>query len=255
VDVLEKSQLTSNQAFNHWYYKAKFELLMKELNKMRLSDQACLVDVGSGIGLFLTMLESSGWCTANRMFGVDTAYTSPVKAIGGNCIIYPDWRINENIGVVILMDVLEHAENDSELLENSVENLSNNGYVFITVPAFPFLWSANDVYLNHYRRYTLRSLSQTISEVSCLRIINIYYFYAAIFPAVILVRKLRGILKGEDCNNESDMKPTATLLNNILYKLCRLENRITHFNCYFGLSVVAVCQKYSVNEDIPNILS
>ena len=35
--------------------------------------------------------------------------------------------------------------------------------VFITVPAFSFLWSAHDVFLDHRRRYTSKMLVRTMT--------------------------------------------------------------------------------------------
>ncbi len=40
-----------------------------------------------------------------------------------------------------MMDVLEHVPDDVALLKEHVDNMEAGGYVFISVPAFQFIWS------------------------------------------------------------------------------------------------------------------
>lgn len=65
--------------------------------------------------------------------------------------------------------------------------LKNNGKVFITVPAFNFLWSPHDVFHHHYRRYTKTMLVNKIKKPN-FSIIKISYTNIFIFPIVFIVR-------------------------------------------------------------------
>jgi len=38
------------------------------------------------------------------------------------------------------------------------------GRFFISLPAFEFLWSGHDVFLEHYRRYTLRQVRDVVQR-------------------------------------------------------------------------------------------
>src|SRR5512143_752189 len=61
--------------------------------------------------------------------------------------------------LVLLMDVLEHVQEDNKFLGEIVDRyLAKDGHLIITVPAFPFLYSRHDAYLAHYRRYGRKQL-------------------------------------------------------------------------------------------------
>ena len=53
-----------------------------------------------------------------------------------------------------MIDVLEHVDDDQTLLQSYVERAPRSASVLISVPAFQFLWSGHDVFLEHRRRYT-----------------------------------------------------------------------------------------------------
>lgn len=62
----------------------------------------------------------------------------------------PDGRYD----ALLLLDVVEHVERDSEFVAHLVEGrLNHGGHVLLTVPAWPTLYSAHDTALQHYRRY------------------------------------------------------------------------------------------------------
>jgi 2-polyprenyl-3-methyl-5-hydroxy-6-metoxy-1,4-benzoquinol methylase len=70
--------------------------------------------------------------------------------------------------LVLLMDVLEHVQEDNKFLAEIVDGyLAKGGNLIITVPAFPFLYSRHDVYLAHYRRYGRRQLVRLIKDSNC----------------------------------------------------------------------------------------
>ena len=69
--------------------------------------------------------------------------------------------------VVLLMDVLEHVEDDVGLLRQYVEKVPSGARFLISVPAFQVLWSDHDVFLEHKRRYTVAKVEHVVSEPSC----------------------------------------------------------------------------------------
>jgi 2-polyprenyl-3-methyl-5-hydroxy-6-metoxy-1,4-benzoquinol methylase len=52
-----------------------------------------------------------------------------------------------------LLDVIEHLPDDLQALRQARDALKPGGYLFITTPAFPQLWSYNDDMAHHLRRY------------------------------------------------------------------------------------------------------
>ena len=63
---------------------------------------------------------------------------------------------------IYYIDVLEHIERDNVELENAVSKLSRSGSIFILVPAHQFLLSEFDISVGHFRRYTVKSISNII---------------------------------------------------------------------------------------------
>ncbi|HEX8372074.1 MAG TPA: methyltransferase domain-containing protein [Chthoniobacterales bacterium] len=240
MDVVEREQLDSAVISNHWYYEAKFALLEKHVRSLPLAlDSFTSADVGSGLGLFLHKMEKVGLASPGRSIGVDPAYDSPQKAFQSEIIIHPGFPELEVFDLLMLMDVLEHVEDDLALLKNTLRRASHNGFVLITVPALPVLWSAHDRFLGHFRRYTLASLERLILATGQLEMIELHYYFACILPAAVPVRLLRA--RAESPMN-SDMSAVPAALNSLLTRYCKMELGVAKLNQRAGLTAVALCK-------------
>ena len=60
---------------------------------------------------------------------------------------------------IVYVDVLEHVENDAMELRQAAQRLGAGGHLIVVSPAHPFLYSAFDRAIGHYRRYSLRALA------------------------------------------------------------------------------------------------
>jgi hypothetical protein len=133
---------------------------------------------------------------------------------------------------ILLMDVLEHIERDSEFLANVVAASPKGTRFFITVPAFRLLWSKHDEYLGHHRRYRLRDLD-SLCRGAGLKVETKFYFFATIFPAVFA---LRAITSGDGAR--SDLRPAHPTVNTLLKKLLYFESLWCRANRVLGVSAV-----------------
>ena len=68
-----------------------------------------------------------------------------------------------------------------------VDKVAAGTRFIVTVPAFMWLWSAHDVFLQHYRRYTLERIKGVL-RAGGLTVESGCYFYAALLPIVVLSR-------------------------------------------------------------------
>ncbi len=221
MDFAEQNQVTPSLVLEHWYYQSKFELLRRTLTDSGLLKSSTqLADLGCGLGVFLTLLERSGLLSSQSMVGIDPAATHCHLSLGGTVPIMTAWP-DYSFDVILLMDVLEHIEDDRAALRQAYEKLKPGGHLFITVPAFSFLWSHHDEVLGHYRRYTISGLRKLVTSVPGLKILNLHYFYALILPIAMLVRFLRQKAQG----NSSDLKPASAFLNFVLKKRSIAYNR------------------------------
>lgn len=78
---------------------------------------------------------------------------------------------------IVLINVLEHFEDDIETLKKIFSLLSPNGRLILFVPAFQALYGSIDKKLNHYRRYDIKDLKNKLYE-QCFSIDHIRYYNA-----------------------------------------------------------------------------
>jgi 2-polyprenyl-3-methyl-5-hydroxy-6-metoxy-1,4-benzoquinol methylase len=220
----------------HWYYQAK-AMLVERLLQPDLEKASTIVDVGAGSGFFSRfLLERHRLKTA---FCVDVNYKNEhVETANAKTLNFVRKIDGLEADVILLMDVLEHVDDDAALLNEYVSQVGPNTTLLITVPAFQILWSAHDVTLGHYRRYTLKQIS-ALAERCGLQISKARYFYGAIFPVALAVRVARRNVQG----TKSDLKPVPGIINDLLRKICYAELLIGVHNRAFGLSAVLVARK------------
>ena len=226
----------------HWYYQSKkvplfryFEQISREQGK-----KLTVIDFGSGSGFFAYELLKAFPEKIEDVLLIDIGYTEeemettknePVKKLR-----YIPRAINDSI--VIMMDVLEHIEDDYAILEDIKDRLGENAFFFITVPAFMSVWSSHDVYLGHYRRYTIPMVKKLLTGTKC-QIDQQYYIYGSIFPLVWLVRRLKKNEENMTNPESSDMKPLPGPINAILKAYNSFEMNFRKVNKLFGLTCVA----------------
>jgi len=240
-----KEKITIGAEINsHWYYTSKARMMADHV--MRLPGARpveCVIDVGAGAGWFSRQMLRDGLACAAVC--VDPGYledrdeTEAGRPIAFRCAL--DAAEIEKIGqvdLVLMMDVLEHVEDDDGLLSHYLNAVPAGTPFFITVPAFEMLWSAHDVYLEHYRRYTLPRLERTIRDAGAIPV-SMHYFFGLIFPAVAMIR----LLRRKRPATRSDMAPISEPLNTMLKGICAVEQKLMRINRLAGVSVVALCHR------------
>ncbi len=220
----------------HWYYQSKKWPLVRFVKKIyrEQKKKVVLVDVGSGSGFFMYELIKLMPETIDKVWLVDINYTeAEVKETSGQ-------KIEKTISlppiiehaVVVMMDVLEHIEDDLAILNEIKNRCAGKNHFFITVPAFMDLWSGHDIYLGHYRRYTSKTLNELLLNAKFPRY-KIFYLFAGIFPMVWLVRKL----KAKEA--KTTLKPTHPIINSILRAYNSFEMNFSRINKLFGVTCAA----------------
>lgn len=87
------------------------------------------------------------------------------------------------------LDVLEHLAHPAALLAECRRVLGPGGRLYVTVPAFGFLWSDEDVYARHERRYTKAALARQL-ETAGFAVEYLSYYFQALLVPVLLARTL-----------------------------------------------------------------
>ena len=238
MDVKEESILGSGLA-EHWYYVSKGRALRSMLGD---TQHKAILDVGAGSGIFSRQLLDAG--IGNTATCVDPAYSREHEELhNGHQISFVRSTGEATQDLVLLMDVLEHVEDDVELLRHYTESMPRDGLVAITVPAFQFLWSGHDVFLEHYRRYTKSMLKQVVADAG-LEVVRSRYFFGMLFPAVAAARLANAWrLRHQAVQPKSSLRRHSNFTNSVLTRIHDIE-RVLLFpiNGLAGLSLFCIAR-------------
>jgi len=237
---LKEADILGDELSRHWYYVSKGRALTSLLGDMHFDE---VVDVGAGSGVFSRQLLDSEIC--DRATCVDTSYLADSDDVhNGKPLLMR--RSGEGVAppLLLMMDVLEHVDDDLGLLRSYTDNMASGSLVFITVPAFQFLWSGHDVFLEHYRRYTLPQVEALITAGG-LEPVRGRYFFGLLFPVAALFRLLdRFKSSRHGATPKSALRRANTWLNRLLIGIHDIERfSLFGINRIAGLSVVCLARK------------
>jgi len=239
MDLAEKT-LNINR---HPWELSRTQCILNIFKKYCIND---IADIGAGDRFFASKFSPF---VSGTMYAIDTGYNESSKIIDGiHCLndISKLPKLNCD-GVIMLMDVLEHIQDDTAFLKDVLKKISTGGFVLITVPAFQFVFSEHDTFLKHYRRYNKKQLLALINSQN-LSIEKIHYFYTSLFfarMASLLLKKIKTAKPtGVGSWNFSDKHIITQLIYTILnidFSICAF---FAHFRIYLpGLSLLAICKK------------
>lgn len=87
-----------------------------------------------------------------------------------------------------LFDVVEHISDDCGFMSGINRLLIPGGRVYLTVPAFQWLWSSEDMLAGHVRRYTVPALRWLLENTGYTVDLATYFF--GFLPLPILLRRV-----------------------------------------------------------------
>jgi SAM-dependent methyltransferase len=194
----------------HWWYVARRRILHDLIaREVRLPADARILEIGCGTGHNFEMLRSFGRLDAIELDAEARALASSRlgHAVGDAALPELAGIADGAYDLVALLDVLEHVDGDEAALASIAAKLAPGGRILVTVPAYPWMWSAHDVAHHHKRRYTRRALRAAI-EAAGLRAERIGYFNSLLFPLAAAAR-IGGRVAGK--TSSDDRLPPAPL--------------------------------------------
>ena len=235
---LKEAHIIGPDPLSHWYYKSKAEAMATLIGD---EPPSVILDVGAGSGFFSAYLLETrpareAWC-------VDTGYTEDrderraskplhFRRVIGNC----------SADLVLMMDVLEHVDDDLGLLQSYVGRMPHGARFLISVPAFPFLWSDHDEFLEHRRRYRLHEV-ETLTWRAGLITERGAYAFGSVFPLAAAIRLGGRIFSNKTAQPRSQLVRHHPAVNATLAALCRLELPLMRNNRLAGLSAFCLARK------------
>ncbi|HEY0045269.1 MAG TPA: class I SAM-dependent methyltransferase [Flavobacterium sp.] len=167
LNVIEKAD-----KFNEWMYQ-----IISPYCKGKI------LEIGSGIGNISQFFISNNQeivlsdLRENYCEILNKKFQNPVITIN---LVDLDFDIHfadllGTFDTVFALNVVEHIEDDLKAIENCKKLLKKGGILIILVPAYQTLYNNFDVELEHYRRYTKRSLKGLI-EANKLKVRKLFSF-------------------------------------------------------------------------------
>jgi SAM-dependent methyltransferase len=224
----------------HWYFRGRRTVIRGALRRVLPPGRHRLVEIGCGTGLVLAALgefgETVGIEADDRLLEVAQAAGLDARkgALPDDVPIASGWA-----DVVLLLDVIEHLDDDAAGLRGARRVLREDGVLVVTVPAHRWLWSAHDVALGHRRRYEAASLRRLV-EATGYRVEGVTHFNTVLFPAIACTR----LFKRWRGDERHDLWSPGRALNAVLARVFALERFIVPKPALpFGTSLFLVARR------------
>jgi hypothetical protein len=242
---LKEERAIGGDPQSHWYYISKGRAIRSLIGE---DHHARVLDVGAGSGVFSRMLTAEG--IAERATCVDPNYTDAQMRTASNARVSYVRSVAETDATLILMiDVIEHVDDDIALVADYAALAPAGARFVISVPAFNFLWSSHDEFLDHRRRYTIEALEKTVRAAG-LQPLSLRYFFGALFPAVAAIRLADRALKGDKEATASALKAAPGWLNRSLVAIHDIERAaLFPFNKLAGVTAFCLAEKPALAKD------
>lgn len=225
----------------HWWHVSKRKICSALIKRFLQLKSPRILDIGCGTGKNVEFFSGLG-----QIWGLDKSEhaINLCRNRGLHNIIQAD-AVNipfcsESFDVIIMLDVLEHLDEDKTLAE-VVRLLKPKGLLIATVPAYQSLWSQWDVQLHHQRRYNKKNL-KSILKKNQLKILKISYIYSFLLIPVIFIRAVKSRVYRD--KYPSDFEISSPFINWLAGIIARLESTmVIHSYVPFGLSLITVAKK------------
>ena len=241
----------------HFWFRARQAIVsvLTEQITADLPQGYRVMEIGCGTGNLLKTLNRT--CSKGVVFGLDLfweglAFARQRVSAGliqarAECMPF----CNDQFDLIGMFDVLEHLENDEEILDSIQQMLKPGGKLLLTVPAHGNLWSSFDLISHHQRRYEIPDLRSKLIK-SGFSIEYMSECMQALYPLAKLRRKAPILLEPLSQEEEKKSRKRTNqelaimpVLNEAAFQILKMElKRIReHQPIHWGTSIITVANK------------
>jgi SAM-dependent methyltransferase len=226
--------LASVEDRNFWF-RARNKLIIHVLQKC--FPHACnMLEIGCGTGYVLrgvTQALPALHISGSEIFleGLDFA----AKRVPNANLFQMDARdipYTAEFDVIGAFDVVEHIEQDSQVLHEIYRALKPGGGAMFTVPQHPWLWSDQDERACHVRRYCRHELADKLAQAG-FQVVFSSSFVTLLLPLLMISRRARR--KRNPKANAGAEFSLSTPVNSMLYGVLRAEEAMIRMGVRFPI--------------------
>ena len=195
MDLVEAKARAFVAGTRHPWERARLALVARLIARhapLRAGD--VVLDIGCGDTFVVESLASR--YPDVRFYAVDSAFTPDLIEMFTARLAVPNVFLFTSLdevpadtaaSLVLLMDVLEHVEDDHALVRDIIgrRSVAARARLLITVPSYPGLFCAHDRFLGHFRRYSAPAF-QALSKSSGLAPVVSGHLFASLVPPRVL---------------------------------------------------------------------
>jgi SAM-dependent methyltransferase len=231
----------------HWWWQVRHEVVVRELSRLGQPsanggeiDPRRILDIGCAGGVAFDDFSRFG-----EIYGIEpdsqlVDSTPRWRHRIEHTMFGPDYQAEQPFDVILMLDVLEHIEDDRGTLQKLFSMLKPGGTAILTVPSLQWLWSVHDDINLHFRRYHRRPFKQLLTSTG-FTVNRLSYLFGWSLPLVYL----RKWLSPKDLKEYRVDVPSAPV-NFTFSTLTRIENGVTNLTGIappLGSSLLAVIQR------------
>ena len=211
---------------SHWWFTAREEILKSLLPKLTSTPQKIL-NVGAATGRSTEWLSTFGEVTSIEYDPDCCNFVNAELNLNVTQGSITDLPYESNsFDVVCAFDVIEHVEDDQTAVDEMRRVSKTGGILYITVPAFMFLWSEHDEVNQHYRRYSKAQILRLLPKDGSVLFAS--YFNSILFIPISFFRVIVARLgiknkKRKDAGSDFFVMNRGTFLQKILFQVFRSE--------------------------------
>jgi SAM-dependent methyltransferase len=202
-------RLEAAQSGSFWF-RARNRLIA-DLVRRHFSGATSLLEIGCGTGYVLAGLQAA--CPSMRLAGSEI-YANGLpyarRRLGPDVALFQmDARaipFAEEFDVVCAFDVLEHIEEDTDVLREMYRAVRAGGGIVVSVPQHAWLWSRTDEIACHKRRYRASDLAAKVRAAG-FTVLRSTSFVSTLLPAMLAQRLLRTKRNDYDPGEEMRLPP------------------------------------------------
>jgi SAM-dependent methyltransferase len=227
----------------HWWFRARNRAIVWIL-RSRVRGIKSFLEVGCGTGFVISgiakafpalELEASEYFEEGLVFARQRLPQCRFRQLDATAM--SEQNAYDCIGS---FDVIEHIDADECVLSNFNRALRPGGFLLLTVPQHPWLWSSADDYAHHVRRYTVQELRRKVLHAG-FRIEYCTSFVSLLLPLMALQRLSS---RNQNYNPDDEFK-ISSVLNTALYLIMQLELALLRLGLRFpaGGSLLLLARK------------